>query len=53
MICQALGLAWCATWEGTGLFVKTASDAEQLVVQGHLSLLVVKCDILVKARVGL
>ena len=52
MRCLALGLVWSATWEGAGQFGRTASDVGHLVVQGHLSLLVVRCGVRVEARVG-
>ena len=51
MRCLALGHAWSATWEGAGLFGRAASDVGLFVVQGHLSLLVVRCGIRVEARV--
>ena len=51
MRCLALGLVWSSTWKGPGQFGRTASDVGQLVVQGHLSLLVVRCGIRVEARV--
>ena len=42
MMCQALGLAWCATWEGAVQYGKATSGVGQPVAQGHRSQLVVR-----------
>ena len=53
MMCQALELAWCATWEDAGQYGKAASGVGRLVATGHRPQLDVKQDIRVEARVGL